>query len=277
MTSKLAPLEDAVKAESVLAAYEKYLNEWLDAHPARLAGRPERIEAMRLALSQQEPGGGMTGRLTNIRHVRQEHPYGCVVASLAMLSGMTYAEVLAEYPWIAEKDGCDIDTISYDFLWRHGFAYQQVYSSVPEINRDPRGDMTERRAKFGRKPWPPEPWAPAHLCQVLTSMTHAVVMLADGTVLDPIDPTPRRLSDYSHVSNVRGIWDVSSASEITRRALASGADADEYRDALHELLMCRSEQLAIGGGPGWKERNAKAWQVAADLIGPDEERSYYDQ
>jgi hypothetical protein len=152
----------------------------------------------------------LIGRLANIQRVQQEHTFGCVIASLAMIAGKTYAEVLAEYPWCAERDGCDIDTVSWDFLWRHGFAWQQVYPSVPEINRDPSMDVAERRALYGRKPWPPEPWAPAHLCQVETSMSHAIVLLADGTVLDPADPARRSLSDYKRVMNVRGIFDVST-------------------------------------------------------------------
>lgn len=127
-----------------------------------------------------------------------------------MLAGMTYAEVLTEYPWVVDNDGCDIDTISYDFLWRHGFAWQQVYPSHPEGNKDPSVDMAVRRALYGRKPWPPSPWAPAHLCQVQTSMSHAVVMMADGMVFDPLDRAPRTLADYSRVMNVRGIWDVST-------------------------------------------------------------------
>lgn len=151
----------------------------------------------------------MIDRLAHIWYVRQEHTYGCVLASLAMLAGMTYAEVLAEYPWVIEKEGCDLDTISADFFWRHGFAHQLVYPARPEINRDPSAPMSERRARYERKPWPPEPWAPAHLCQVETSMSHAVVLLTDGTVLDPADPTRRSLAAYSRVMNVRGVWDIS--------------------------------------------------------------------
>ncbi len=112
----------------------------------------------------------MLKRLASIRHVRQEHPFGCVIASLAMIGGETYSEVLAQYPWIVERDGgCDLDGVSFDYLWRHGFAVQVLYPSRPEINRDPSGEIEERRAKYGRKPWPPEPWAPVHLCQVVTS------------------------------------------------------------------------------------------------------------
>lgn len=154
----------------------------------------------------------LIGRLANIQHVQQEHAFGCVIASLAMIAGMTYAEVLAEYPWVVEKDGCDLDTISFDFLWRHDFACQVVYPSHPETN-SPAGMAMEgsaRRATFGRKPWPPQPWASAHLCQVETSMSHAIVMMADGSILDPADATRRSLTDYKRVMNVRGIFDVST-------------------------------------------------------------------
>lgn len=148
-------------------------------------------------------------RLAAIRHVRQEHPGGCVIASLAMLGGETYAAVLAQYPWVDGREGgCDLETVSHDYFFRHGLACHTIWPSLPEINRDPAGDMGERRARYGRKPWPPEPWAPAHLCEVTTSQSHAVVMLADGAVLDPLDPSPRTLAAYGHVSNVRGVWDI---------------------------------------------------------------------
>jgi hypothetical protein len=46
------------------------------------------------------------------------------------------------------------------------------------------------------------------------------------------------------------------------------SDPTPWRDALHDLVMCRSEQLAIGGGPGWKEREARAWRAAEELFEP---------
>lgn len=45
-------------------------------------------------------------------------------------------------------------------------------------------------------------------------------------------------------------------------------DAQPYKDALHDLVMCRSEQRAIGGGPGWKDRDTKAWRAAEELFEP---------
>lgn len=45
-------------------------------------------------------------------------------------------------------------------------------------------------------------------------------------------------------------------------------DLDELRDALHDLVQLRSEAFAIGGGPGFKEREAAAWRRAAELFEP---------
>ena len=42
----------------------------------------------------------------------------------------------------------------------------------------------------------------------------------------------------------------------------------ELECILRDLLDCRSEQRAIGGGPGWKERDAKAWMAAEEFFQP---------
>lgn len=45
-------------------------------------------------------------------------------------------------------------------------------------------------------------------------------------------------------------------------------DRDELREMLDDLWFCHSEQKAIGGGPGWKEREAKAWARVAAYFEP---------
>jgi hypothetical protein len=146
-------------------------------------------------------------RLLSIRHVRQAHSYGCVIASLAMVSGLTYDEVAAQYPWFDDERGVCLDTVGFDFLWRHGFALQLVYPFRP--GPPIRGDGEEARRVRARDPWPPLPWAQAHLCQVeMPGGSHCVVMLADGSVLDPLTDERKRLADYSRVNNVRGLFDV---------------------------------------------------------------------
>jgi hypothetical protein len=45
-------------------------------------------------------------------------------------------------------------------------------------------------------------------------------------------------------------------------------EADEFRDLLHDLVMLDGEESAIGGGPGFKDRKAKAWAAARDKFTP---------
>lgn len=121
--------------------------------------------------------------MTAVRHVRQEEPTGCAVAVLAMLLGRTYAEVVAAFgPPGAE---------GYDYtLWAkiaadEGYAVQQVW----------RGDW---RTNAWRDPWPLAPWADVHVlaCDIgRGNGSHLVVLLRDGTVLDPWHEHPRRLED----------------------------------------------------------------------------------
>lgn len=46
------------------------------------------------------------------------------------------------------------------------------------------------------------------------------------------------------------------------------ADAEEFKERLHDLVMIEAEQDAIGGGPGFKERKEKAWRLARELFEP---------
>ncbi len=45
------------------------------------------------------------------------------------------------------------------------------------------------------------------------------------------------------------------------------ATVEELREVLHDLCMDHSERVAIGGGPGWRERHAKTWARAYELAG----------
>ena len=45
-------------------------------------------------------------------------------------------------------------------------------------------------------------------------------------------------------------------------------DRDEYRDLLKDILDCEAEFDAIGGGPSFKERRAKAYAAAWERFEP---------
>ena len=155
--------------------------------------------------------------------IRQEHDYGCGLASLAMATGKSYDEVrsffLAEWPggtqkpedWL-ESRGIHHGLVEW-FLARHGFVWRVVYSGWEE------------------HPWPPAPFAPVHIAQVIqpSRNTHYVVMLNDGRVLDPLSGTlGLALDNWERVNNVMGIWPeplserVPSAAEIEAAAVVLG-------------------------------------------------------
>lgn len=130
----------------------------------------------------------------NVRWVKQEHARGCGVACLAMLTGKTYADVHAEFPTVSDESGGNCHWWE-DWLSANGFAlaYKKRYQHWPEYGE--------------RTPWPPEPFSIVHLCEVTVSGAggHMVVMLADGSVLDPLTPESKRLTDYHEVYNIAAV------------------------------------------------------------------------
>jgi hypothetical protein len=145
-----------------------------------------------------------------IEWVRQEETNGCGVAVLAMILGKSYAEArqLFEGAVDFEKKGishCCLDGLLADlgyavarkYLWR-GFRF----ADHPDHEKD------------RRSPWPPEPFADLHICQVevyeRSPLAHFVLLLRDGRVLDPLTPEEKRLSDYHRVMNVGGLARIGS-------------------------------------------------------------------
>ena len=129
-----------------------------------------------------------------IRLVRQLDDDGCIVASLAMVTGCTYLDIKHEIPEFEQREGLNFRHVD-DFLHRHGYAWQTIFAHMPPGNTK-------------RDPWPPAPWADVHLAEVEmpSGNYHSVVMLADGRVLDPLTEAPRRLSDYPKVASVRAVY-----------------------------------------------------------------------
>lgn len=138
-----------------------------------------------------------------IQRVRQEHPDGCVVACYAMLTHQTFAEAMAEFVearmWREDNRGLS-SMWCVQRLTERGWWSQQYYPVHGHFSDE--GD----RDRFKRAPWPPKPWAPYHLvCVTMPNGFHSVVMLADGTVLDPFVDGPGRLEDYEKVLEVIGL------------------------------------------------------------------------
>lgn len=145
-----------------------------------------------------------------MNHVPQEHAWGCGVATLAMVTGDTYdgvrrwivghwsAKVMGYEnagDWLTHR-GVSGPVLDW-YLAQHGYAWRRVYSG------------------WEPDPWPPEPFAPVHVAQVVqpSGNTHFVAVTSAGTVLDPASTTPRLLTDWPKVNYVQGIWRIKAGDD----------------------------------------------------------------
>ena len=133
-----------------------------------------------------------------LRLVRQEHSHGCLVATIAMIAGTTYAEARAAFPDL-RPDECLGAFEAEQWLRRRGFVVETRHWYFDHMGEDRKPD-----------PWPPLPFTEVHLCSVMARCGekicgHSVVMLADGSVLDPNEDEPRRLSYYAAVNSVGAV------------------------------------------------------------------------
>jgi hypothetical protein len=131
-----------------------------------------------------------------VQLVRQRGDKDCGIAVLAMITGQGYEEIRSRIPLIDGEFGGVFGVHLKQYLEGAGFA--TVEKHLFHLNKR-------------RNPWPPLPFAPLHYCEVVPGKgkLHWVVMLADGTVLDPIADEPRWLSDYMEVNCVTGVYPVS--------------------------------------------------------------------
>lgn len=130
-------------------------------------------------------------------HIQQQDTHGCLVACLAMATGDRYESVREWFTDRGEKfaGGGGITVFEVEaYLGERGFAYRRYYRWLP-------GNTL-------RTSWPTPPFAPIHIVGVNGAGRHGVVMLHDGTVLDPSDATPRSIESYSEVAYVIGVWRV---------------------------------------------------------------------
>lgn len=150
-------------------------------------------------MADQRSGTALNGR--PVRWVRQEDGAGCGAATLAMLTGRTYHEArdLIDSLWPNVKDWTADGNGSNEFdldrcLYADGAFIQRRYSSW-------RDNGTAAILPF------PDPFAPLHYCMVRqpSNNYHFVVMLADGSVLDPMREGTFTLDEWPEVAQVVGV------------------------------------------------------------------------
>jgi hypothetical protein len=128
----------------------------------------------------------------DVRWVGQVERNSCAIACLAMLLGVDYAEARSRIPTFDPAVGTALSDV-LRVLGENGWAYVEKWSDYSPAARP-------------RPRWPLPPFAPVHICAVRTPGWHAVVMMRDGTVLDPLHPAPRRLDTYVDVLQITGLW-----------------------------------------------------------------------
>lgn len=138
--------------------------------------------------------------MSGVRYVAQPNGYGCSIACVAMVVGMTYGQaeewLLAQGLSRARMEKGLHDGIFLEALGRHGFSYVQRYRCNPLTN-SPRDE------------WPCAPFAPIHICTAdVVAGHHAIVMLADGAVLDPFrrERTSLAHPDYRQIDQIIGVY-----------------------------------------------------------------------
>lgn len=126
--------------------------------------------------------------------VRQLETFGCSIACLAAVLGVTYEAVRAE---IGEPGRGLTHFVWHEYLSRHGYAVQFFF-------------QTDGFTHVPRDPWPLAPWVDVHMCGVDAGGPggHCVVLLRDGMVMDPAADQYRRLSDYRSVFHMTGLFKV---------------------------------------------------------------------
>lgn len=196
-----------------------------------------------------------TVEAVKIAHVRQEDRYGCVLASIAMVLGRSYADVRAE---LGDPDRGHTKDFWREYLARKGYAIQFFY----------RYDCV---GKSEREHWPMQPWADLHICCVDAGHgdgTHVVVMLRDGTVFDPTRGTPSRLSDYPSVAYMAAIYSLSILSRVPGDGVAAEREecAKIHDDEIARLQAQIAENDAYLASKGEDTNYSRANKFCRDQI-----------
>jgi hypothetical protein len=125
-----------------------------------------------------------------VKLVEQIDDRGCAIACMAMVLGKTYPEIIAGWK---EPTGGDPDLgRKLKSETGSGLYYGDVVVNFAEVYGVP--TLVKRLYFNGTKqePWPPQPFAPVHLCAVRVgrelkdSRSHFIVMDNAGVLFDPI-------------------------------------------------------------------------------------------
>jgi len=136
--------------------------------------------------------------IPRVKYVETQQENGCVIACVAMITGQTFKQTLVGFEEFWNNEGKlegTGDEPFFQYLSARGYAMQHVSHDYR-----PEDKLIE--------PWPLKPWAPIHTLDVYSEGPHAVVMLHDGTILDPNDRHIKSIDEYHRVYAMQGIWKI---------------------------------------------------------------------
>jgi hypothetical protein len=205
------------------------------------------IEDLRRALSR--PPVEASEVVERVQLVRQKQKYGCTAAVLAMVLGTTYEEAaakLATDPALFDESGSGYHVLESQLV-QHGFAISRKWRVYQPGNQK-------------RDQWPCEPFADLHWCEVIADggFGHAVLLLRDGTVLDPMSDEPKRLTDYSEVNFVAALVplapplgpDWADLEDDLAEAISDSLDYDwSSRDGARACVKMLKDRAALAAIP----------------------------
>lgn len=137
-----------------------------------------------------------------IEWVAQEEASGCGIACLAMVLGVDYETAVQLVPsYAAGRDGLTERELD-EVLAEQGLAVARKWATYHTGRHG-------KRPAPARVPWPPAIFGEVHIACVTgrdsSATDHFVVVLRDGTVLDPADRRNCRLVDYDAVDWVAAL------------------------------------------------------------------------
>jgi hypothetical protein len=195
--------------------------------------------------------------MSTIKHIPQEDPLGCLAATFAMANGITYAqacEVLGGRPRAKHSYYCDVWDQQ---MGEHGWAVVRKCKTLQPGNRE-------------REVWPLAPWADLHECEVQTGMIHSVLMLADGTVIDPLTPEPKKLSDYKAVLSIAALYPIATVDALRTANAKLEQELKDAREECEKVIgqagLLRLDLTAAESRLAALERDGERVQVLETLL-----------
>ncbi len=138
-----------------------------------------------------------------ITWVKQEDAKGCGIAAIAMLTGQSYVEVNSHLVKLMNRTADSFGETGINHLHIDQYLASKGFAIVRRLSFNP---FTNRK----KRSWP-RAFCDAAYCEVeqlATGNWHFVVLLRDGSILDPLHSERKSFGDYKRISSITGVFKV---------------------------------------------------------------------